>query len=343
MLHKGRESGFNLNMSLNTTPKISIVMSVLNGENNYVRDSLESILGQRFTDYEFIIVDDGSRDNTYAIMREYSLLDKRIKLIRNDSNIGIVESVNKCIRQASAKYIARMDCGDIADKDRLEIQYRYLEDHSDYVLVASQVEWITMAGEKLFVTKYPSYDEKIREQLFTKNCILHQPAVMMRRINNLYYRNITGTNNAEDYDYWLRLSLLGKLYLIDAPLIKVRMNPDGTTYSRKIEQIKSVDAIYHSFICTLKNQKNTCELHRVQLTKLEILQQRSFYRMNRYALQWRRKSKIMYCALKWLSLIVSPYYAFTLIRQRVSRLYLPFDPLFSKYRACCENTVARTV
>ncbi len=324
-------------MVVSTRPDVTILMSVLNGSGNYLDATVESILRQSYDNFEFIIVDDGSVDATYEILTRYSLKDSRIKLIKSDANRGIVRSLNAGLERASSKIIARIDCGDVADSQRIELQYGFLKAHSDYVLVSSQVEWISMKGEKLFTTGYLSPDLEIRKRLFVKDCILFQPAVMFRFTRMLYYRDLGEANNAEDYDYWLRLSMLGKMYIINKPLVKVRANPDGTTYSRKIEQVKSVDLIHRSFICTLKGKQDGCELPAIRLSGIEMCQQGLFHKMTRHAASWSGRSRAVYCFFKWMSVLVSPYYLFTLLRLRVMRLAVPFSPLFKKYISCVQG------
>ena len=225
-------------MQSTTLPYVSIILPVFNGENKYLRDTVKSILGQSHENFELIIVDDGSTDGTFSLLTELSRFDEKDKVLQNAKNEGLVKSLNRGLDQASSVFIARIDCGDIAEKNRIETQSRFLQDNRDYVLVASQAEWITMNGDALFRTHVPCDDLEIRKRLFSKDSILIHPAVMFKKIPGLSYREIAAT--AEDYDYWLRLSMHGKLFIINDVLLKMRLDPDGTTYSKKSVRSKQL-------------------------------------------------------------------------------------------------------
>ena len=106
-------------------PAISVIMTAYNTE-KYIKEAIESILNQTFKDFEFIIVDDGSTDNTRLIIEEYAKKDRRIKILYNKKNLGIVKSLNKAIAIAKGKYIARMDSDDVSKLNRLEKQFVFM-------------------------------------------------------------------------------------------------------------------------------------------------------------------------------------------------------------------------
>ena len=107
----------------NTQPKISVLMPVYNCE-KFLKKAIDSILNQTFDNFEYIIINDGSTDNTLNIIKSYK--DKRIKIINNSKNLGISRSLNKGIRQAKGEYIARHDSDDISDLNRFKLQLEYL-------------------------------------------------------------------------------------------------------------------------------------------------------------------------------------------------------------------------
>ena len=113
---------------------ITVLMSVYNGE-EYLRIAIDGILNQTYNDFEFIIINDGSTDQSRNIICSYT--DKRIKLIDNDKNNGLIYSLNKGIENASGKYIARMDADDISLPTRLQKQFDYLESNKHFALVGS--------------------------------------------------------------------------------------------------------------------------------------------------------------------------------------------------------------
>jgi glycosyltransferase involved in cell wall biosynthesis len=107
-------------------PKVSVLMSVYNGE-SHLGEAVEGILKQTFTDFEFIIVDDGSTDSTWSILSEYATRDKRIVLLQNKNNIGLAQSLNKGLAMARGEYIARQDADDISLSVRFANQVEYLD------------------------------------------------------------------------------------------------------------------------------------------------------------------------------------------------------------------------
>lgn len=317
-----------------TTPSshtVSIVLPVHNGEHKYLDETIESILGQSYEDFECLIVEDGSTDGTFSILSAWSKKDRRIKVLRNANNQGIIRSLNRALDAASTDLVARIDCGEIADPRRIELQHGFLRENRDHVLVASQADWISMGGTKMYTTSYPCDDAELRKRLFLKDNVIVHPAVMYKRISGLYYRD--GASTAEDYDYWLRLSMYGKIAVYDEPLTKVRLDPDGTTYSKKMQQLKTVDLIHRTFMSQFRVPRIERKLSEVKLTGLDILQQRMFHFCTRHAIIYFERSKILYYVLKLLSGIASPSYMLKLIQMRIKRLTIANDPIFRQYIA----------
>ncbi len=129
---------------MSENPKVSVIMSVYNGD-KYLREAIESILNQTFTDFEFIIVNDGSTDNSLEIIESYD--DERIKTINNKKNIGLTKSLNKALKFAKGKYIARQDADDVSLPNRFEKQVEYLDSHPEVALVGTSVYLIDENGK----------------------------------------------------------------------------------------------------------------------------------------------------------------------------------------------------
>lgn len=211
-------------------PVVSVVMSVYNGE-SYLREAVDSIINQTFTDYEFIIINDGSIDKTKEIIESYS--DSRIRLF-NQKNIGLTKSLNKGIALARGKYIARMDADDISTSDRFEKQVRFLNENPNCIATGTWCKWIDSNGEVYSSWEPPTSCRDIREQLFVNNCIVHG-SVMLRR----FILTQTGGYNekyayAQDYDLWLRLFEIGKIQNIGEYLYNLR-SWSGTISTAKKE------------------------------------------------------------------------------------------------------------
>jgi glycosyltransferase involved in cell wall biosynthesis len=175
-------------------------MPVYNGE-KYLRDALESILRQTYPYFELIIIDDGSTDHSADIIKSYQ--DERIVYLKNESNCGIAESLNRGILKAKGEYIARMDCDDIAHPKRLEVQLRIMKRNPEIGVCGS---WVRFFGETRGLMTYPIKSSHIKAFLIFRNAFAH-PSVMMRKSvlmnNQLAYdrRSIL-----EDYDLWIKLS-----------------------------------------------------------------------------------------------------------------------------------------
>jgi glycosyltransferase involved in cell wall biosynthesis len=189
-------------------PKVSVVMPVFNGE-RYLRSSIESILFQTLSDFEFIIIDDGSTDDSPAILDEYS--DSRIVVVKNQSNEGIVFSLNRGLERARGKYIARHDADDIALPERLRAQLSFLDSHGDIDVLGTHTYLIDESGEVLQdSSSLPPSDPSIACWLTYFGSQLAHPTVVMRRE---VYEKLGGYDerfrHAEDYEYWLRVCFSG--------------------------------------------------------------------------------------------------------------------------------------
>jgi len=190
-------------------PEVTVLMSVFNCE-EYLHESIESILGQTFSDFEFIIVNDGSTDKTDNIIKEFE--DERIVYVKNKSNIGLSRSLNIGINKAKGKYIARIDADDIAVVRRLDIQYKFMKNNPEYGLTSSCISVINEKG--VVKEEKCSYlnTEDIFYLLHFRNCIAHSSVMFKKEIvinENGYNVNI---RFAQDYELWERLSKVTRFY-----------------------------------------------------------------------------------------------------------------------------------
>lgn len=204
------------------TPIVTVLMPVHNGE-KYLRESIESILNQTFSDFIFLIIDDGSTDKSAYIIKSYN--DKRIKLLINEKNIGISKTLNIGIDNAHTKYIARMDQDDISLPNRIEEQINFMEAHPEIGICGT---WMTAFNDKKqeVLKKRPVKNNDIKAMLLFHNPIAH-PTVMMRRDvlykNNLRYDPLY--DGLEDYDLWERMSVVTKMENMPKPLLLYRLHP----------------------------------------------------------------------------------------------------------------------
>lgn len=210
-------------------PVVSVLMPVYNGE-RYLHQAVDSILGQTLTNFEFIIINDGSTDNTAEILDGYK--DPRIVRLNNGKNIGLVGSLNRGLAEARGELIARMDADDVSYPDRLVEEVSFLSSHPEVGLVSTNFYLIDSRSEiigGLGLNKLLK-GEQVEWELYWGNPVVH-PSVMFRASlirsvggyppGYLYY--------AEDYALWLRLALSTKLVVLEKPLLYLRKHDLNVT------------------------------------------------------------------------------------------------------------------
>ena len=186
-------------------PSLTVLMPVYNGA-DYLSGSVESILGQSYGDFRFVIIDDGSEDDTPAVLADYEARDGRVRVIRNDRNLGLTRSLNKGLSLTEGEWIARMDCDDISLPGRFEAQVAFFERHPEAAMVG--VAWKEMSADlerTIRVMRPPTEYDRIRRRILAHNVLCHS-AVMMRRAPVM----ASGGYNqrdvySQDYDLWLRV------------------------------------------------------------------------------------------------------------------------------------------
>lgn len=211
------------------SPKISVIMPVYNAE-EYLREAIESILNQTFTDFEFIIVDDASTDNSCKIIEEYSKKYERILVIKNANNFGIAETRTRGTKFAKGKYIGVADADDISIPTRLEKQYNYLEKHEDCGVVGGFIELFNSDnGKRIGVRKYNEDDANLRKKIFLY-CPVAQPVCMIRKevFDNIGYYD-PKYPPVEDLDLWFRIGMKYKFANIQEILLKYRVHKRSST------------------------------------------------------------------------------------------------------------------
>lgn len=220
-----------------SNPKVSILMSVYNGA-NYISIALDSILHQTLQQFEFIIIDDGSNDRTGEIVSDYAKNDVRIKLIRNDQNIGLTRSLNKGLAIACAKYIARQDADDISLPERLEKQSRYLDEHDDIVLIAANFNRIDSKDRLIRRIRQNCESKVIEWFLLFYNYLEGHSQVMFRREAALSVGGYSETYDyAQDYELWTRLLAFGQIKILKDVLIKYRIHANALSKRHTNDQL----------------------------------------------------------------------------------------------------------
>ena len=244
--------------------KISVVMPTYNTQISILREAVDSILNQTFSDFEFIIIDDGSANDTYEYLK--SIPDKRIKIIKNDTNIGITKSLNIGFRAARGKYIARMDSDDIAFPDRFEKQYAFMESHPDVFVCGSKAIFFKDRAlpdikpaeqtkkQYTFIKKKDSRRKESTEivnckvedmesyrvsMIFTNPGPVHPTAFFNHeKLIQYHIEYNEELIYAQDYDLWMRISSFGQICTLPEVLLYYRVHSGQISKEHRKKQIE---------------------------------------------------------------------------------------------------------
>jgi glycosyltransferase involved in cell wall biosynthesis len=212
--------------------KVSVVMPVYNGE-KYLKEAIDSILNQTYTDFEFIIINDCSEDNTEKIILEYK--DERIVYLKNEFNMGISRTLNRGIEISKGEYIARMDADDISLPNRFEKQVAYMD---EFKMVGVLGTGIIIFGEGIEEIPYSfaSDMQQAKADLFFNSSLAH-PTVMIRKkvllVNNLAYEE--EYEGLEDFVLWWRISKFAEVNSLEEKLLYYRKHLSQVTKTRSKE------------------------------------------------------------------------------------------------------------
>lgn len=210
---------------------ISVVMPVYNSE-KYIAEAIESVIAQTHVNWELLVINEfGSNDDSVKIVKEYQQKDDRIQLIQNKEKLGLAESLNRGIREAKGKYIARLDADDLAHPTRFQKQFDFLEQHKNVILCGTyqhhfgpEIDWIHK----------PATTPEQCKANFLFFCDICHSTLMFRRdifiANNLYYDS---QYQAEDFELWTRVSNVGDIANIPEVLGEYRCGEDNITNEKK--------------------------------------------------------------------------------------------------------------
>jgi len=262
---------------MNLKPSVSVVMGVYNGE-KYLRDTINSILSQTFKDFEFIIVNDGSTDNTGEILQEYAKKDPRVKIIEQE-NQGLTRALIAGCKMVQGKYIARQDCGDISMPERLAKQLERINADKGIALVSCSVNFFGPAGEFVF-----SSSSKPDDKLALRGISWHGTAFFPREL----YKNSGGYRSefyfAQDLDLWARLAKYGKVSDCPEVLYEARVQKGDISGIYRKEQ-----AVLTKIIYALRDLKPEGQKYRQLLHKASLIRPKGKKEVSRF-----RKAEQMY-------------------------------------------------
>ena len=243
---------------MNNLPKISLIMSVYNGE-DYLAEAIDSVLNQTFGDFELIVINDCSTDSTSEILDKYSKLDSRVKVHTNEENLRLPSSLNKAISYAQGKYIARMDADDICLPERLERQYKFMEENPHIAL--SSCRFMTLKNGVITSGGCGgrSDNNSVKALLLVTNPILH-PGIIAKAdvIRSLGYdKNFTCT---EDMELWTRFVMAGhNVEIMPEYLMLYRLHDKQITETTLEKQRREIVAVqkkyYGEFLETMNGEQ----------------------------------------------------------------------------------------
>lgn len=221
-------------------PRVSVLTPIYNTNPSHLREMIESILNQTFTDFEFLILNDSPENKEIEkIVKSYK--DKRIKYFKNDKNMGITPSRNKLMDMACGEYIAVFDHDDISVPSRLEQQVNFLDKNPHIGVVSG---WLKFFGNKTMILKNPEYDNDIKI-FMTDDCVIAHTAAMIRKSvldeNNIRYDEYYSPS--EDYKLWAQLMPLTHFYNIPNVLVLYRYIDGNTTNTQQDKMVSTSNAI----------------------------------------------------------------------------------------------------
>lgn len=220
----------------NNQPLVSIIMPVYNA-GGFLVEAVNSILKQTYQNFEFIIVDDHSTDNSWKILQKLSMKSDKIKLLQNNENVGISKTLNYAITQAKGKYIVRMDADDITHTKRIKKQINYLMENKEVVAIGTQCYVINTENKIIGKKQFPTKAKQVHDYLFKFNPVQHPTLTIKRALlpkNFFYYDH--GFDGAEDLNLIFKLQQYGKVENLNEYLHYYRIH-DHNSSLRNIKNI----------------------------------------------------------------------------------------------------------
>jgi len=209
----------------------------------YIEQAIQCILNQTYTNWELLITDDASTDNTNEIIKKYALKDSRIKCFQNETNTGYLKTWNKLIKNAEGDFITFLDADDFCTSDRISVLYNYLQENPDIKIVGSNIYLVSEEGERIGSKEYPVSTEIINKSLLSPKFPFCGSAVMIRK--EVYqktggYREYFDRLGWEDHDWLIRCCTIFKAANIDKCLYSYRNTPDSVTRSIQLQDYKKL-------------------------------------------------------------------------------------------------------
>jgi glycosyltransferase involved in cell wall biosynthesis len=215
--------------------RVSVVMSVFNGE-RFLREAVDSILGQTYRDLELIVIDDGSADGSGEILAQRRQADARLRVFPQ-ANMGLTRSLNRGVELSTGEYVARMDADDLSEPRRFERQVAFMDAHPDVGLLGTAYREIDGEGRVLGTKVFPTDDRALRAALIRYNPFFHASVLLRREVFTAVGLYDPAWPSVEDYELWLRVAQRFRLANLEEPLGMRRYDGVNISIRRDNEQL----------------------------------------------------------------------------------------------------------
>jgi glycosyltransferase involved in cell wall biosynthesis len=267
-----------MDKNINKNPPVCVVMPVYN-RSKYIRQSIESVLQQTFSDFEFLIINDGSTDGSLEIIKSFN--DPRIKIV-DQENKGLISTLNIGIALSNTKYIARADPDDIwSDRNKLAKQMEYLSKNPDYVLLGTWAKVVDENDKEISRLTQPENDLKIRSRMLTRCCFIHSSVVFSKEAYSKANGYSEQEKYAEDYGLWLRMGRFGKFANIPEYLVTYRVHQEGVSQQKNFAQSKKSFEIIRKYKSLYPNYLRGYLKWNLKLLLLRLIGSENFNRLKR--------------------------------------------------------------
>ncbi len=314
--------------------KISVILPVYNAA-LYLKEAVNSIINQTYTDWELIIINDGSTDNSQEIILSYT--DRRIKYFENENNLGLISTLNKAINLCSGEYIARMDADDISFAERFSKQVNFLDQNADYGMCGSFAHIINNQGNTTGKIIHVTENDYLKVNLLFSVPFVH-PSMMIRKEileENLFDKEYL---HAEDYDLWTRIARKYKVANIPDFLLKYRWHGSNVsiTNSEKQERVKNKIIKRELNLLDLSPNEEEFYLHKVSFSQFDskTTQEKEIFENFEGLDKWfskiieANKTKQFYNNKALVEFLWSRWIIVCVVQKRFSKIFKPkFVPL----------------
>lgn len=240
-------------------PLISVILPVYNAE-KFLKQAIESVLSQSFTEFEIILINDGSTDDSEKEIKAFN--DSRIRYFLNKTNLGLIDTLNKAIGLSRGKYIARMDADDICEPNRFEKQFNHLESNPDVVICGSWAKIIDESNATKGRIKRIDSNELIRANMLFTTPFIHPTVMIRREIFDTHLYN-ADAKHCEDLELWVRLSqnLHYKFHNLPNYLLKYRIHPSNISVTQNDYQTEKRKELIKPYLENLVGKVTNEELN----------------------------------------------------------------------------------